>query len=285
VPVRIYFPKRGDGPFPVLVLSSGIGAGRASFEFLGRHLASHGFLSVHVQHPGSDAQIWQAGGDPREAVKKVWSDPQTGLTRLLDLVFVLDRIGGLATSSPVLRGRIDLKDVAAGGMNLGAWTALAAAGLGFAGKDGEETSLPDPRVKAALLIGPPAPGAPQQRQTLRFEHIQVPCLHLAGTLDDDQEGDRRAAGKRFAFDRIAGAEQVLVLFRGGAARLAGRKPGALGGENDPALKDYVKTISTAFLAAHLRHDAAAGEWIAGGGLAALVGMSGSVETRPRQAAR
>jgi predicted dienelactone hydrolase len=307
VPVRVYFPKHDPGPFPVVVFSSGLGAGRASFEFLGRHLASHGYVSVHVQHPGSDERIWQEGGDAREKVQRVVGDPRTGLARLLDLVFALDQVAALAGSSPVLRGRVDLREVAAAGSNLGAWTALSAAGLAITGKNGEESSLPDPRVKAALLLSlPPAP-APQ-REKLRFEQVKVPCLVVTGAPAGESEA--QAAARRLPFDRIAGAERVLVTLlapaAAGAARSGAAGSGGAGSGGGAAeardraapatatapadrraaksrlqaqLRDAVATASVAFLDAYLRHDAAAREWLRGGGLAARLGQGFRVETR------
>jgi predicted dienelactone hydrolase len=280
VPVRVYFPRRGAGPFPVVVFSSGLGAGRASFEFLDRHLASHGYVTVQVQHVGSDDRIWKPGGDAKDAketVMKVVRDPQTGISRLLDLVFALDQVVALQATSPVLRGRIDLKSIAVGGHNLGAWTALSAAGLAFLGKDGEESSLPDPRVKAALLFGPPAPQA-KQRETMRFEHIRVPCLHVAGALAETQD-DPPAAERRFTFDQITGADEVLVILAGSPGSLAIPKPAVAAGGGRPELVDQLKVVATAFLDAYLRRDATARDWLAGGGLATALGKGSRVEAR------
>jgi len=295
VPARIYFPRRAPGPFPVVVFSSGIGAGRNSFEFLGRHLASHGYVSVQVQHVGTDDQVAAPGGDAREALAKAARDPQTGLTRLLDLVFALDQVGALDASSPVLRGRIDLRAVAVGGHNLGAWTALAAAGLAFTGPDGQEESLPDPRVKAALLFVPPPP-PPARRDKMRFEHVKVPCLHVVAAAAAGESAPQ-AAARRVAFDQISGVDQVLVTVSaaaagapGGAAAGAPGTPAATasaaGGAargvlGDAATLGRLKVISTAFLDAYLRHDPAAKRWIAGGGLAAYLGDGFRVETRAK----
>ena len=268
VPVRVYFPRHEPGPFPVVVFSSGLGAGRNNLEFLGRHLASHGYVSVHVQHLGGDEQAAKKGAGARAAQIKAARDPGAALTRLLDLVFALDQVGALAANSPVLRGRIDLGAVAVGGNNLGAWTALAAAGLAVMGKDGEESSLPDPRVKAALLLFPPP--AATQGGRMRFEHVKVPCLHVVGAPAGDRESDAPRAPRRIAFDRIAGAGQVLVTMIGGA-----------GPDRGMAMQDRLKVISTAFLDASLRHDAAATSWLAGGGLAAYLGDGARVETRAK----
>lgn len=284
VPVRVYFPRHEPGPFPVVVFSSGLGAGRNNFEFLGRHLASHGYVSVHVQHLGSDGQVEKSGADAPGALRQAARDPRAGLTRLLDLVFALDQVGALAASSPVLRGRLDLGAVAVGGNNLGAWTALAAAGLATVGKDGEESSLPDPRVKAALLFFPPPAAA--QGGRLRFEHVKVPCLHVVGTPAGGRESDAQVAARRIAFDQIAGADQVLVTVTvaaaAGAPAGAGAGAGAAPGpDRAKAIPGYLKAISTAFLDATLRHDAAAKSWLAGGGLAAWLGGGARVETRSK----
>jgi len=307
VPVRVYYPRHEPGPFPVLVFSSGLGAGRNNFEFLGRHLASHGYVSVHVQHLGGDDQAAKSGAaGAREALIKAARDPRAGLTRLLDLVFALDQVGGLATSSPVLRGRIDLGAVAVGGNNLGAWTALAAAGLAMVGKDGEESSLPDPRVKAALLFFPPPAAA--QGGRMRFEHVKVPCLHVVGAPAADRESDAPGAPRRIAFDRIAGADQVLVTIIAAAAAAPAGTAGGAGAPGPPAsaarrgetaagrgtgtagaslpdraktMQDHLKVIATAFLDASLRHDAAAKSWLASGGLAAYLGDGARVETRSK----
>ncbi len=310
VPVRIYFPRHEPGPFPVVIFSPGLGAGRASLEFLGRHLASHGYISVHIQHPGTDDQAQKDGAGGRQRLLEAVRDPATGLTRLLDLVFALDQVGALAASSPVLRGRVDLKAVAVGGSNLGAWTALAAAGLAVTGKDGEESSLPDPRVKAALLFAPP-PAVGPQRDKLHFEHVKVPCLHIVGAPAGREGGGGEAAtgggrfggrngvvrggaenaqwaARRVAFDRIAGVDQVLVTVTAvpgtpgdRAAAAPGRGAGGVAPARDAALQDPIKAISTAFLDAHLRHDAAARDWLTGGGLVAWLGDKYRVETRSR----
>ena len=54
VPVKIYYPEKGQGPFPVIVFSHGLGGSREGYEYLGRRWASHGYVSVHVQHLGSE---------------------------------------------------------------------------------------------------------------------------------------------------------------------------------------------------------------------------------------
>src|SRR5438128_334928 len=44
VPVKIYFPTEGDGPFPVIVFSHGLGGNREAYEYLGRQWAANGYI-------------------------------------------------------------------------------------------------------------------------------------------------------------------------------------------------------------------------------------------------
>src|ERR1700744_4715141 len=59
VPVKIYYPRTGAGPFPVIIFSHGLGGSREGYEYLGQYWAAHGYVSVHVQHPGSDDGLWR----------------------------------------------------------------------------------------------------------------------------------------------------------------------------------------------------------------------------------
>ena len=57
IPVRIYYPAQGSGPFPVIVFSHGLGGSRDGYRYLGERWASRGYVSVHLQHPGSDKEL------------------------------------------------------------------------------------------------------------------------------------------------------------------------------------------------------------------------------------
>ena len=52
VPVKIYYPKSGEGPFPVIVFSHGLGGSREGYAYLGDHWASHGYVSGHISGQG-----------------------------------------------------------------------------------------------------------------------------------------------------------------------------------------------------------------------------------------
>src|SRR5205807_8551614 len=87
VPVRVYAPKSGQGPFPVIVFSHGLGGSRDGYAYLGRHWASHGYLCLHLQHHGSDDAVWKASKQPLADMRRAARDPANALNRPLDVRF------------------------------------------------------------------------------------------------------------------------------------------------------------------------------------------------------
>ena len=66
VPVRLYWPEAAaSAPVPLIVFSHGIGGSRAGYSHLGRHWAEQGYASLHLQHVGSDNQLWRGNLLPR----------------------------------------------------------------------------------------------------------------------------------------------------------------------------------------------------------------------------
>src|SRR5450432_2590905 len=70
VPVKIYFPTDGSGPFPVIIFSHGLGGTRETYEYLGRQWAANGYVSVHLQHIGTDDSAWRGQDKPMESMKR-----------------------------------------------------------------------------------------------------------------------------------------------------------------------------------------------------------------------
>jgi predicted dienelactone hydrolase len=70
VPVKIYFPLGSEGPFPLIIFSHGLGGSREGYEYLGRHWASHGYISLYIQHAGSDDEVWRGQARPLQSMKR-----------------------------------------------------------------------------------------------------------------------------------------------------------------------------------------------------------------------
>ncbi|MEV5969695.1 acetylhydrolase [Streptomyces sp. NPDC051921] len=106
------------GRRPVLLYSPGGGDSRTLGTSLAEDLASHGRVVVLVDHPGDASQVELPGG-VRATVLLGPPDPATFRTmvgtRVADLRFVLDRLGGLPLAPVMDRGRIGAYGHSAGG--------------------------------------------------------------------------------------------------------------------------------------------------------------------------
>ncbi|MBA4340777.1 MAG: acetylhydrolase, partial [Methylibium sp.] len=181
VPMRLYWPARavaGD-KVPLVVFSHGLGGSRRGYSYLGQYWASQGYASLHVQHVGSDRQVWL--GNPFGLVSRLQDAAQEreAEARVLDVRFALDQL--LASE----RGaRIDADRIVAAGHSYGANTTLLLAGARVArgGQDGALLDLRDPRIKAAILISaPPFHGRGDSASILKS--VSIPTLHITATED------------------------------------------------------------------------------------------------------
>lgn len=282
VPVKIYFPGDVKTPSPLIVFSHGLGGSREGYEYLGRHWAGHGFVSVHIQHLGSDDQVWRGQAQPMQSMRRAAADPQNAINRARDIGFVIDQIERLNAEEGVFKNRVDLGRIGVAGHSFGANTTLVAAGELFLLPNGKELGFGDPRVKAAIPMSSPVP---KNKSDLgrAFGKIAIPCLHMTGTLDDSPIGETTAADRRLPFDNISGADQFLVIFNGGDHMIfSGRsRPAAAAGqgEKDAFFQDLIRQSTTAFWDAYLRGDAAAKTWLAGEGFESALGSDGMLEKK------
>ncbi len=290
VPVLIYAPKEGKGPFPVIVFSHGLGGSREGYSYLGKHWASHGYVCVHLQHLGSDAAVWRDSKDPLADLNKAASNLSNAINRPLDVRFALDQLEKLNRDDERFKGRMDMDRVGMAGHSFGAWTTLAVAGERFVTPLGREVSLGDPRVKAAIAMSASVP----RNKALydeAFGAIKVPCLHMTGTLDDSPIGDVKAADKRVPYDHITKADQYLVTFQGGdhmifsgaavhggLTRLVGKQRG-MGGDRskDEHFQELIRSTTTAFWDAYLKGDAKAKAWLTEGACRKALGRDATFE--------
>jgi predicted dienelactone hydrolase len=282
VPVTVYAPQGGDGPFPVILFSHGLGGSRDGYEYLGRYWASYGYVVVHVQHLGSDEEVWQGKERARvgQALRQAARNPRVAADRPADLRFVLDKLAALGNGGePALTGRLDLDRVGVAGHSFGAWTTLAVAGQVAVLPNGREVSFADKRVKAAIAMSAPAPRRKADASVV-FRNVKIPLFHMTGTKDDSPIGETPAAERRVPFDHIEGADQYLVTFRGGDHMVfSGRPREAKGGEKDAQLQSLVKMGSIAFWDAYLKDEAEAKAWLSRGGFAGVLGEDGVFEKK------
>lgn len=202
-PIDIYLPQGSPRPAPVIVISHGLGSDRISFEYLAKHLASHGFAVAVPEHSGSNAQQVQnlVSGRAKDV-----AEPAEFVNRPLDVKDLLDYLANLAANNPAYRGQLDLQRVGIIGQSFGGYTALALAGAGInfaqlekdckAENDSWNLSLllqcrareldrnqynfSDPRIKAAIAINPIISSILGKTN---LSQIQIPVMVVAGSAD------------------------------------------------------------------------------------------------------
>jgi predicted dienelactone hydrolase len=258
VPWRAYLPAKSDKPVPVVIVSHGLGGTRDGMGYLGEALAAHGVATVHLQHAGSDEAVWK-GLRPAKILPAMKSaaGADNAKARTGDVAFALDRLAAESAkgaSSP-FAGRVDVTRAGVAGHSFGAHTSLTVAGVRppLAG-----ASTREPRIKAALMLSPPAPK--MERRSM-YDDVTIPTFIFTGTKDVsaiDVGLDPLDRQKHFAY--LNKAPAWMVVFEGGDhAVYSGATPRRLSGptENYPAWRACVTDLAVNFFRAELADDKAA----------------------------
>lgn len=279
VPYKIYLPVTARGPRPAVVFSHGLGGSREAAVYLGQHLASWGYVAVHIQHPGSDESVWKGKTSRNEiirALKAVTRDIDAIRGRFEDVPFVLDQLAAMNAAGP-LAGRIDMARLGMSGHSFGAVSTLAAAGqsMRMVGPRFRE-----PRFRAAIAYSPNKPygrGNPDEV----YQTIGIPILHFTGTNDmNPLDRDQPASDRTIPFQKIPAAGQYLVVLNGGdhAVFNGGTRAGR-DDSQDPAFHRLIREMSVNFWDAYLMDDAEALAWLRGGAAADELGSAASYAMR------
>ncbi len=279
VPAKIYHPKEMKTAAPVLLFSHGLGGSRDGYAYLGECWASHGYVSVHLQHPGSDTDVLKGSSKPLEALKKAAADPRNAVDRAKDVSFVLDQLVKRNQDHEVLKGKLDLKSVGLSGHSFGANTTLMVAGQTGAAALGMAPKLKDERVKAIIPMSAPVPRFGVDKA---YVNVKIPSLHMTGTLDDSPIGETAAKDRRVPFDKIQGADKFLIIFQDGDHMIfSGRVPKLKADTRkmDEAFQRSIKTASLAFWDSYLKSDQPAALWLKGDGLSKHLGKQATFELK------
>ena len=264
VPVKVYVPQ-WTGPFPVVVLSHGAGGNWDANYAQARHLASHGYVVLAVEHVASNSERLRQGMRFASNLKVMTRDASEVLGRPRDVAFALDQAQKWNQSHAELKGVFDMTRVAALGHSFGAYTVLAVCGARPAldwleprvdpGK-GLGPDLGDARVKACVALSPPGPGEPFFLED-SFATINRPVLGISGSRDE-QQGTTPANRRRFFELEPVGAKVFVWLIA--ADHQAFSDATGSRRTNPPSrtradVQPIVRAATLLFLQAHLRGDA------------------------------
>ena len=272
--MRLFIPD-ATGPWPLVLFSHGLGASREYYGYLGRYWASHGYLSVHPTHPGTDTSLWRDRARPWPAMCEALDDPHQRITRPRDLRFVLDRLAEDAEFG----ARVDWRRVAAAGHSYGAFGAMMLAGMRADLPGDADGVLADSRIRAVIAMSPQGVGMFGLNEH-SWDQIATPILFLTGTNDRGLR-TKTVACRREAYDRITGPDQYHAVIRRANhfAFSDGDGIGLSPPPRDPDHHGYIQWLTTAFLSAHLRADADAQAWLLGDGVAAATNGACRVESK------
>ena len=259
VPVKIFYPQSA-GPFPLIILSHGLGGSRDSLDYIGQFWARHGYVCAQIQHIGTDESVWRSAKSEAEAetsMKNAGGNLANILNRPRDVAYAIDQMLKLnADANSELKGKINADEIGVAGHSLGGLTALLSAGQSAMG-GGMSLDLSDPRIRASVSMSSPlnlqAPIEPQ------FADFKIPNFYLVGSKDNNVLGATIA--QRQVYDAIHAPDQYLLIIGGadhmalGGQRLGPDLPG------DAADHALVQNATLAFWDAQLKHNAAAKSWL------------------------
>jgi predicted dienelactone hydrolase len=289
--LRVPAPCTGSTPRPVILFSHGLGGSKAGGARWGEHWASHGFVVVHLQHPGSDESLWRTGAGTFDPARlRLGMTPEQAILRARDVVAVLDWLAGLQARDPRL-ACLDLARVGMSGHSFGAQTTQVVAGQGrliWPAAANQPASAPpaeplrEPRIRAAIAFSPAIRGADEDS----LAAVTLPFMVITGALDDGGAlTGVTPAMRRAVYEKLPPgnawllwfAEGDHMVFNGGAPRVARQAA-------DTHVLRMTAGLSLAFWRAMLQNDAQAAVWLSGDGPRAFLSSGDAFESR-RAAAR
>ncbi|MCP5432725.1 MAG: alpha/beta hydrolase [Alphaproteobacteria bacterium] len=266
LPARVYAPSEGDG-LPLVVFSHGFGETMATYAHLATHWASYGYAVIVPNHAGTDREAMlgvRAGKPPA---------PVPFSARPADLSHIVDVLAA-GEGPDLVRGRIDLGRVGAGGHSMGSTTALVTIGMTMAG-EGARASYADPRFRCAVAMSVQigsAAGKTGEASAAALERgidadswsaIEKPAMVMMGTKDRGYGVLAKDPGlRRVSYDRMPPGEKYLVNLVGAQHHaFTDTDPWYGGDARDPRHYALVFQATTAFYDACLRDDAQARAWL------------------------
>ncbi|MEM7797145.1 MAG: alpha/beta hydrolase [Cyanobacteria bacterium P01_C01_bin.118] len=299
IPAELYLPTlqgQRQRNRPTVIISHGLGNDRTSYAYLGRHLASHGFVVLNVEHPGSNAEQINSllVGRSADVVPN-----EEFINRPRQISALLNYLEREATQYGNL---INFAQVGLVGQSFGGYTALALAGatLDFevlreacppsslslnvslllqcqAGQLAEpnETvlSLQDGRVRAAIAINPITSVLFGEAS---MGKVTTPTMIVSSGADTVTPALQE---QLVPFTWLTQPERYLLLMRQGThfSTIAMTETGSEAFDlpteiigPDPALaQDYLEATSLAFLTKHLIGEATYDDLMTAEGIAQL----------------
>jgi predicted dienelactone hydrolase len=229
LPMRlVWLRPREAGPRPLVLYMPGAGQDATAHAHWRQALARAGYVVLSWQPLPEDDRLPGAGADLR-----AWAAQRFGAASLARRGALLDALmaelaRAQAAGEPALQG-VDLHRVALAGYELGAWTALFAAGEQVRG-----AAAPAARFQAVLAISPHA-SFDQGGFDTRWREVRGPLLSITSDNDADPFGLGLAPYLRAApYGGMPPGQKWLLMLRGTTHDALG---GRVGAERVPGVQD------------------------------------------------
>ena len=178
----LWFPKGGEGNYPLIVHSHGFTSSRADVSYVAESLASYGYVVVAADYPLTSGG---AAGGP---------NADDTINQPGDISFLIDSVLNLSGNDKPFDAEIDSSRIGAMGYSLGGLTTSLVT---------YHSRLRDPRIKAAVSMA--GLTAPLQRNF--YGSSNIPFLMVAGSLDALVNYDAHGA---VVAERIANSQLVRI---------------------------------------------------------------------------
>jgi predicted dienelactone hydrolase len=214
--VRDAAPSKAASRYPLVIISHGYPGNRFLMSHIGENLASKGFVTVSIDHKDSTYDDQQSFGS-------------TLYNRTFDQLFVLNEIDrlGKAGSGSFLAGVVDAARAGITGYSMGGYGVVNTIGGGYSDASASFSSAPpnkmlaergasnpeyqqarDPRVKAAIAIGPWGMQSGYW-DAEGLKGIRTPILFVAGSADETSGYEK---GTRALYQGAVNADRYLLTF-------------------------------------------------------------------------
>jgi predicted dienelactone hydrolase len=218
IPVRVRLPDGATAarPAPVIVFSHGLGGSVDGGTWWGQAWSNAGFAVVHVQHPGSDIEVWRSAPDAaaRFAALRAAANGEQLIARVADMRYVIGRIGQPETIGACSLQATDPARIGAAGHSFGAVTMMALAGQRY----GRSQPGIDRRIKSFVVLSPNAARRGAENPNDAFRDIAAPMFLLTGTADGDPFSTaplaEQAAARAAVFELLSPSNKALLVLAG-----------------------------------------------------------------------
>ena len=277
VAYKVYCPTDAkEAPFPVIIWSHGLGGSRDGAGFISRYIASHGYIIVHIQHPGTDSSLWEGKpGHPWDVIRSTHIPRSATLERLRDVPFALSQLNTLECA-PLM----DMARVGMSGHSFGGMTTQVMSGQ-RRGYGHRQYSLFQDIFKAGIVYSP-SPQLKKHNNTPAdfYGGIRIPLLMMTGTADDSPLENFGYKDRLEVFEYSGGPEQHLLNLEGGDHMVYNGSRGKLDANPKRDVhEEIIKMLSLAFWDAYLKNDKPAKGWLIGSGVQNWLGQEASYRFR------